>query len=418
MKRAVITRIGVISPNAVDYTGFVSAIFEGRSGLKTIDYFDASTFLCRIVGQVPEVDRNSLMQKYPELESVQDIKVFLAAFAFEDALGKEEGILEGNCAINLGTSLESFNIAKLLDLSPNSFCLEKYTDAVRDPALRKPFLQLPLDYFSNMVRRHFRLNGPAFLNCSACTASTQSIGHSFHMIRDGRYSQVIAGGFDSMLNPLGLGGFSVLGALCTDNSLGTRAIKPFDLRRQGTILGEGAAVLLLEELDFALSRGRKPIAEVIGYASTFDAFKISKPDPDGNGIGTCMEKALADAGISPDMVDYINAHGTGTPLNDSSETAAIRRVFRKHADGIPVSSIKSMIGHTIGASGAIETAGVVGMIQKGFVSPTINLEVRDPECDLDYVPGRSRKLEIRTAVKNSSGFGGQNAVLVLRRYPD
>ncbi len=266
------------------------------------------------------------------------------------------------------------------------------------------------------LKNEFSIDGPNYLDCSACAASTRAIGHAFHMVRDGRYNTIIAGGFDSMLNPLGLGGFSRLGALCMDNHLKEKAIRPFDIRRQGTILGEGAAFFMLEDLETARQNDETILAEIIGSASSFDAYKLSEPDVDGEGIALSMRKAITDAAISPDNVDYINAHGTGTIANDKIETRAIKKVFGERAYSIPVSSIKSMIGHLIGASGAVEIAGVLAMLRDNFIAPTINLERKDPQCDLDYVPLRSRKKRISIALKNSMGFGGQNATIILKRY--
>lgn len=421
MNRVVITGVGVVSPNGIGLDIFSAALRAGKSGLGEIDLFDAREMKARIVGQIREEKLSfpegfpGVYGEFPELEGQSDRKLLFGAVAFLEAIsGIDEGHLR-ECAVNLGTSLESFHIAKLFDLSPGKFDIDAYAAGL-DGSLRQSYLQTPLDFLGRAITRRYNLAGPNLLNCSACTASTQAIGHSFQMIRAGRCRRIIAGGMDSMLNPLGLGGFSVLGALSTQNHLGTKAIRPFDLWREGTVLGEGAAILVLEDLETALERGAPIFAEILGYASTFDAFKLSEPDPNGRGIAKAMEKAITMSGLSIESVDYISAHGTGTPLNDRIETAAIKNLFGKRAYEIPVSSIKSMIGHLIGASGAVEVAAILCMLKDGFVAPTINLEHPDKECDLDYVANAMRPADLKICLKNSMGFGGQNAALVLGRF--
>lgn len=411
MRRVVITAAGVVAPNAMCMEEFGSALKKGVSGLRVIDRFNPENFVCRVAGLVDIDDTHTLSARFPELKMSGDHKVLLGLRAFLEMYGS--GLELYNCAINLGTSLESFFIEKIFMLSPGSFELDRYMAAL--PSHKdKPHLQIPLDFLGSLLKKHFNIKGSNYLNCSACTAGTQAMGHSFHMIRDGRYDRIITGGFDSMLNPLGLGGFAALGALSDDNELVQGAIRPFDLTRKGTILGEGAAMFLFEELESAKNRGAHILAEIAGYASTLDAYKISEPTHEG--ITAAMHGALSDAGISVDDVDYISAHGTGTPLNDSNETIAIKNVFGRRAYNIPVSSMKSMLGHLIGASGAVEIAGILCMIKDGFIPPTINLSNPDPQCDLDYVPGIAREHKVSVVLKNSMGFGGQNATIVLKRY--
>lgn len=412
MRRVVITRVGVISPNAHSFFEFSDALRSGRSGIGVIDYFNPETFSTRIVGQVTGFDKHTLINRFPELARISDNKVFFGIHAFLEMLG-DYSFTGKECAINLGTSLESFAIEKLFKLSPFKFDMDRYLDALAEHRA-EPYLQLPLDYLGSFLKKNFGIGGANYVNCSACTASTQAIGHSFQMIRDGRYNMIVAGGFDSMLNPLGLGGFAALGALSDENDRGPEAIRPFDATRTGTILGEGAAVFLLEDLESALNNGAEILAEIKGYCSTLDAYKVSEPSSEG--IIAAMEGALADAGIDGGAPDYISAHGTGTPLNDTIETDAIKKVFKERAYRIPVSSMKSMIGHLVGASGAVEVAGIIAMLKGDFIAPTINLEQRDPACDLDYVPKTSRCERISVALKNSMGFGGQNASLVIQRY--
>jgi len=415
MKRVVITKVGVITPNGNGLEEFSKSLSAGRSGLSEIDRFDSSTMSSRIVGQVRSMNKSQIIDRYPGLRDIHDEKVFLGLHAFLQVTDSGS-LLHRDCAVNLGSSIESFHLQNLFVLSPHKFDLDVYVSGICNNSSPHSLTQVPLDFLGHFIKKQFGVSGPNYLNCSACTASTQAIGHSFHMIRDGRFRQIVTGGFDSMLTPLGLGGFSRLGALNTENELKEKSIRPFDLTRQGTVLGEGAAVLVLEELEYAKERNAEILAEIIGYASSSDSYRLTEPDPDGAGIVLSMRKAFADAGIGPDSTDYINAHGTGTPANDRVETAAIRKVFGKRAYDIPVSSIKSMIGHLIGASGAVEIAGVIAMLNHGFISPTINLEYEDPECDLDYVPNVSRKGWPDVVLKNSMGFGGQNASILLRRF--
>ncbi|PKK91864.1 MAG: beta-ketoacyl-[acyl-carrier-protein] synthase II [Candidatus Wallbacteria bacterium HGW-Wallbacteria-1] len=419
--RVVITSVGVVSPNGIGFNAFSHSLREGQSGLGEIDLFDAGNMTSRIVGQIRDDDiecsgiASEVYRVFPGLKSQSDRKLLLGAMAFLEAVRDLEDRYLRESAIVLGTSLESFCISKLFELSPGNFDIDTYAGNLMD-GQERTLLQAPLDFLGREITRKFHLSGPNLVNCSACTASTQAIGHSFQMIRSGRCRRVIAGGTDSMLNPLGLGGFSVLGALSTRNDLGAKAICPFDLWREGTVLGEGAAIIVMESLETATERGAPILAEILGYASTFDAYKLSEPDPQGRGISMAMRRAIAMSGSDVNNVDYISAHGTGTLLNDKMETAAIKGLFGERAYEIPVSSIKSMIGHLIGASGAVEVAAILCMMRDDFIAPTVNLEHPDPECDLDYVANVMRPARLNMCLKNSMGFGGQNAALVLGRF--
>lgn len=421
MNRVVITGAGIVSPNGLGIDEFSRSLKTGNSGLAEIDIFDARGLSCRVAGQVADsaieesARQSGLFTKFPELAAQGDRKLVFGAIAFLEAITDLDEDLLRECAICLGTSLESFQIARLFEFSPGRFDVDTYAKGLSQDR-GSSYLQAPLDFLGGAIARRYGVRGPNLLNCSACTASTQAIGHSFQMIRSGRCRRVIAGGMDSMLNPLGLGGFSVLGALSTENEVPSRAIRPFDLWREGTVLGEGSAMLILEERETAIARGAHIFAEILGYGSTFDAYKLSEPDPSGRGIAMAMQRALASGGVAPEEVDYICAHGTGTPLNDKMETSAIKEVFGPRAHAIPVSSVKSMIGHLIGASGAVELAAILCMMRDGFIAPTINLEHHDRECDLDYVPNAMRPAELKVCLKNSMGFGGQNAALVLGRH--
>lgn len=250
---------------------------------------------------------------------------------------------------------------------------------------------------------------------TACAGGTNAVGDAFHYIRDGYAEVMLCGGTEASITPMSIGGFTSMKAL-TQTEDPNRASIPFDAERSGFVMGEGAAVLILEELEHARARGAQILGEITGYGATCDAYHITAPDPEGAWSAACMEQALADAGLAPEAVDYINAHGTSTPLNDSGETAAIRRVFGAHADRLMVSSTKSMTGHLLGASGAVEAALCVLALKDGFVPATINYQVPDPACDLDIVPNEGREADIRCAISNSLGFGGHNACLVFQKW--
>jgi 3-oxoacyl-[acyl-carrier-protein] synthase II len=276
------------------------------------------------------------------------------------------------------------------------------------------FLQTPSDMCVPMICSQQGLKLPPHIHVSACAASTDAIGTAFWDLRCGRSDWMIAGGTDSMVNPLGVGGFCKLQALTRRNNEPGKASRPFDRSRDGFLIGEGAAFLILETVDHARSRGAKYYAEVVGYGNSFDAHGISEPHPQGEGALVAMGKALADAEIDTHDIIYINAHGTSTPKNDVIETQAIKRLFGQHAYDLAISSTKSMIGHLISASGAAEVAAMLGCAQQGYVHPTINLEYPDPQCDLDYVADGKRAIGSGYLLKNSFGFGGQNAALVFR----
>ena len=273
------------------------------------------------------------------------------------------------------------------------------------------FLEIPSDLAVRCVAREAGLRGPIAVNVSACAAGTQAMGEAFWLVRDGELDAVVTGGFDSMVNPLGVGGFTLLGALSESNDLHRGASRPFDADRDGFVLGEGAAAFFFETLASARARQAPLLAEVLGYGSTMDAFRVSDPDEHQHGAVAAMQAALADAGLSPGDVDYINAHGTGTRKNDPAESRAIREVFG--ATPPPVSSTKSQIGHLIGAAGAVEAMAVLFAIEQQILPATLNLRTPDPACDLDYVPNQPRAAPVRVALSNSFGFGGQNACLVL-----
>jgi 3-oxoacyl-[acyl-carrier-protein] synthase II len=278
-----------------------------------------------------------------------------------------------------------------------------------------PRLQFPLDTAARLIAEAYGRPGESLTNCSACAASAQAIGHSWRAVRDGRWEAALCGGFDSMINPLGVGGFQMLGALTTDNDRGPQACRPFDAARRGAVLGEGAAVLVLEPLEKARAEGKAVLAEVCGYGSSLDAFGLSAPDPDGDGAVRAMQGALREAGISSEAVAHINTHGTGTHLNDEVEARAIRRVFPTW-ERIPVAATKSVTGHLIGAAGAVEAGACLMTLNRGLIPPNPSLSKAATGCELMHVTGRAARFDGEYVLSNSFGFGGQNAALVFRRY--
>ena len=283
-----------------------------------------------------------------------------------------------------------------------------------------PFLvpRMLIDSGPGVVAIRFGLKGPNLGVVSACASGTNAVGEAAHLIRRGDADVVLAGGAEAAITPIALAGMEVVGALSTRNDEPEKASRPFDAQRDGFVMGEGAAFLVLESLEHAQKRGARILAEVVGYGSTCDAYHITAPAENGEGAARCMRNALQTAGLRPQDIDYINAHGTSTPLNDKSETAAIKSVFGEHAYRVPVSSTKSMTGHLLGAAGALEAAICVRALQEGVIPPTINYEYPDPACDLDYVPNQARRADLRYAMSNSFGFGGHNATLILRRWDE
>ena len=417
MNRVVITGIGVVSPIGIGRDAFWASAVAGRSGIATITHFDASNFPVRIGGEVKQFDPSTTLQHFPEATGTRDRKVFLALAAAAEAIadaGLEPETLR-TAAVGVGVGLETICLEDLTPLARSADLGATMTAAIDSPQCNC-WLQTPLDRTAAILGRRYGFSAGQFTNCSACAAGSQVVGEAWQRIRRGQADVVVAGAADSMLNPLGLGGFSLLRVLSNENDRPDRACRPFDATRQGTALGEGGAFLILESLEHAKHRNAAIYAELLGYGSSMDAYAVSDPDPNGRGAVASMKQAMNLAGLSPEAIDCINAHGTGTPKNDLMETAAIKTALGSRAYAIPIHSLKSMTGHLIAASGAVEAVAAVLTIARRMVPPTINLETPDRDCDLDYVPGMARPFAGDRVLSNSFGFGGQNATLIFGRH--
>ncbi len=416
MKRpVVVTGLGVCSGVASGVAGFWEGLTGGRSGISVVTVFDTSALPVRIGGQVKALHPDALGRAYPEAVGERDRKIWLGLDAVAETI--RDGGLESelrDAILVVGVSLETFFLNDISCLAGAAIPSLALGDLIRKG--NRPPLQTPLDRLAQIAGNRHGFSAGRYTNCSACAAGTQAIGEAFRRIREGTVEVAVAGASDSVLNPLAMGGFSLLQILSAENETPERACRPFDATRCGTVLGEGAAFLSMECLESAKRRGARIYAEVLGYGTSLDAYRVTDPEPNGKGAVLSMKRAMADAGLEPQQIDCINAHGTGTPKNDAVETRAIKQALAKRATQIPVTANKSMTGHLIAASGAVEAVASALTLFTGMVPPTINLENRDPECDLDYVPGRCRAFQGRTVLSNSFGFGGQNATLILGKH--
>jgi 3-oxoacyl-[acyl-carrier-protein] synthase II len=415
--RVVISGIGLCTPLGRTVAEFWRNLLAGRSGIGPITLFDASALRVRIGGEVQPFDPSELLKGFPESEHEKDRKVWLGLDAAGRALA-DSGLPLATfhqALLLVGVSLETFSIGDVI-LAAQANDL---SSALVDFALKQERpnqLQTPLDRLTQLLGDRYEFRHGQYTNCSACAAGAQVIGEAFRRLRDGSAEVALAGATDSTLNPLALGGFSLLRILSEENDQPAKACRPFDATRQGTVLAEGAAFMVIETLAHAQRRGAHIYAEIIGYGSSLDAYRVTDPEPSGRGAMLSMTGAIKDAGLTPAVVDCVNAHGTGTPKNDVVETRAIKQVLGARAGAIPVTANKSMTGHMIATSGALEAAASAMTLHTGKVPPTINLACPDPECDLDYVAEGCRDFAGRTVLSNSFGFGGQNASLLFRRF--
>jgi 3-oxoacyl-[acyl-carrier-protein] synthase II len=414
--RVAITGLGVCTGVGRGTEPFWEGLTMGRSGISRVSVFDASALPIRIGGEVKDFKADRLQSAFPDAVGERDRKIWLGLDAATQAI-KEAALAEealSQAMLVVGMSLETFFLNDVSALARTGSATETLRGIVQDP--KAPWLQTPLDRLTDILGDHYGLRGGRYTNCSACAAGTQAIGEAFRSIRDGATEMALAGASDSVLNPLAMGGFSLLQILSRENDMPEKACRPFDATRQGTVLGEGAAFLMLETLERAQQRGARIYAEILGYGSSLDAYRVTDPEPNGKGAVLSMRKAIADASLQPGAIDCVNAHGTGTPKNDVAETRALKQTLGIRAFDIPITANKSMTGHLIAASGAVEAAASALTLFSGKVPPTINLSSRDPECDLDYVPEGCRRFGGRTVLSNSFGFGGQNATLIFGRY--
>lgn len=417
MPRVVITGLGIVSPVGNHVEVFWDNLILGTSGIGPITLFDAGGFPIRIAGEVKDLPLESVAEVFPEAATCRDRKVFFALAAASQAIcdAKLSGDHLGEALLHVGVGLEAFCLEDLTPYADSPDLGSSIVNSVAEGRTDRP-LQTPLDLTCRILGDRYGFLGGRYTNCSACAAGTQVIGEAWQMLREGLAEVALAGATDSMLNPLGLGGFSLLRVLSGENDTPQRACRPFDASRMGTVLSEGAAFVTLETLDHALMRRAKIYAELIGYGSSLDAYRVSDPDNTGQGAVQSMSKALATAGLGADQIDCVNAHGTGTIKNDVVETAAIKEALGPRAYGIPVHAVKSMTGHMVAASGAAEAVVAALTLNKSMVPPTINIDKPDEQCDLDYVADGARSFSGNTVLSNSFGFGGQNATLIFRRY--
>lgn len=430
-RRVVITGMGIVSPFGVGIDNFKENIFAGRSAAQMITAFDVSGLPTRFAASVPfsEMELDAMVENKKSLKTMSRAIKFAVISAQEamNASGLQPDKVDpyrfgtsigagglGLWDLDYSTRLTQI-IYNSIDKSSGEFSFGKVWKNV----LEEIHPLTPLKALPNMAASNIAINYNARGHCqtitTACTSGTQAIGEAYRLIKFGIADIMISGASDSMINPNGLVAFSTLGVMSKNNDEYLDAIRPFDKRRDGFMIGEGGAMLILEELNHCLQRGAEPIAEIIGYASINDAFRLTDEPPEAWGSIQAMKLALADASINPEQVDYINAHGTGTVMNDKTETLAIKSVFDKFAHEIPISSTKSMIGHLVAAAGAAELTACVLALKYQTVPPTINYQEYDPECDLDYVPNTSRGKNLKIILSNSFGFGGQNACLVIRK---
>lgn len=411
MRRVVVTGLGVVAPNGIGVETFWESLVNGVSGVDRITRFDAGRHDTKIAAEVKGFDPLLYMEKKEVKKMDRFIHYALAGaiMAVDDAQLTVKDDERSRIGVLIGTGMGGIPVLE----ETHKTLLEKGPDRI------SPFFipSIITNLASGHIAIRFGLRGPNSCVSTACASGNHAIGESFELIGRGMADVMFAGGTEAVISPLTIGGFGAMKALSTRNDAPQRASRPFDKGRDGFVMGEGAGVLILEELDHALQRGAKIYAELKGYGMSADAYHITAPEPEGAGAIASMILALEDAGLQPEEVDYINAHGTSTQAGDASETKAIKKVFGDHAYRLAVSSIKSMTGHLLGAAGGVESVATVLTLHHGVIPPTINYDEPDPECDLDYVPNKARRTKVRVAFNNSFGFGGTNATLVFKQYP-
>jgi 3-oxoacyl-[acyl-carrier-protein] synthase II len=410
-RRIVVTGIGVVSSLGQKPAIFWENILAGKCGIGPITSLDVSAFTSRIAAEIPNFDPTPA---FPSLKDARRADRFaqFAVFAAHEALLDSGLDLRGADRTQIGVFIGS-GIGGLHTIEE-----QHKIYLTKGPGRLSPFMipMLIINIGSGLFSMYHDLRGPNLATCSACATSTNAVGEAWRTIKMGDANVMFAGGSEAAILPLGLGGFCAMRALSTRNDDPQHASRPFDIDRDGFVMGEGGGVVVLEELEHAKARGARIYAEIVGYGNTADAHHLTSPSPGGDGAARCMRMALKSAGMNPSEISYINAHGTSTPLGDIAETQAIKAVFGDHAKKVAVSSTKGATGHMLGAAGAVEMALCVKAIECDIVPPTINLEKPDPECDLDYVPKTAREMPVNAIVNNSFGFGGHNATIIARKF--
>jgi len=409
MRRVVVTGVGIVSPLGTGVEKNWEAITAGQSGLGPITRFDAAELPTQIAGEVKDFNAEDYIDK----KEIKKMDLFI-----------QYGLAAAEMALNdSGLQITEENAERVGVLVGSGLgglpTIEKYHSELQERGYRKitPFFipMLIINLAPGQISMRFGAKGPNLSSVSACATGTHSIGDAYHMIARGDADAMFAGGTESTITPLGIGGFNVMKALSTRNEDPQAASRPFEKNRDGFIMAEGSGILILEEYEAAKARGAKIYCEIVGYGMSADAFHLTQPAPGGEGAARCMKMALNNAGLNPEEIDYINAHGTSTHFNDLYETMAIKSVLGEHAGTVMVSSTKSMTGHALGAAGGIEAAYSALALDRGVVPPTINYDEPDPECDLDYVPNEARQVACKVVLSNSFGFGGTNATLAFRK---
>jgi len=411
-KRVVITGLGVVSPIGIGVDAFWESLVSGRSGIGPITRFDASDFPSQIAGEVKGFDP----LEYLESKEVRKLGTFIQFAVAASREAKSDAGLEINAhngervGVHIGAGIGCLPTIE----EQHKRLLE------RGPRRITPFFipKLIINMASGYVSILFGAKGPNSASVTACATGLHSISEAFFCVRYGRADVMFAGGAESVITPLAVGGFCAMRALSTRNDEPEKASRPFDAERDGFVMAEGAGIVVLESLEHARARGARIYAELLGAGMSGDAYHLTAPDPTGDGAVRAMKAALEDAGLIPDEIEHINAHGTSTQLNDKIETIAIKSLFKERAKKIPITANKSMVGHLLGGAGGVETVAAVLAMDRGVIPPTINYEHRDEECDLDYVPNVARRTQIRTTLSNSFGFGGTNVSIVLRKFEE
>jgi 3-oxoacyl-[acyl-carrier-protein] synthase II len=408
-RRVVITGLGIISPVGNDVNSFWGSLCAGKSGIGKITHFDTAEYDSKIAGEVKDFDpaRYISPKDVKRTDRFTQFAIAAAKMALEDS------------GLDLASS-DPYRMGAIVGSGIGGIhTIEKEYKVLmsKGPSRISPFFipMLIVNMASGMIAIKLGLKGPNSCSVTACASSNHCFGEALRLIQNGYADVIFSGGSEAAIWPLGVGGFCASKALSTRNDEPEKASRPFDKQRDGFVMAEGSAIVVFEEYEQAKKRGADIYAEVTGFGMSCDAYHMTAPDPEGAGAIRCMQQALIDADMKPEEIEYINAHGTSTPLNDSMETKAIRAVFKEHAKKIAVSSTKSMTGHLLGAAGGIELAASALSIKHGIIPPTINYEYPDPDCDLDYVPNKARKQETKTALSNSLGFGGHNATIIIRK---